>query len=120
MKLKQVKLGAKDKKHIPYLKELRKWSDKLYVSTEDGSYGVKGRVTDLFERANIGLASIFYNCGPRGMIEAVLPIERRISNPDRIFSSLEYITSCGVGLCGKCADDRGRRTCVEGPFMSLE
>ena len=30
------------------------------------------------------------------------------------------MTLCGVGICGSCADDKGRRTCVEGPFMDAK
>jgi len=52
------------------------------------------------------------------MIKDVLPLEMRAVNPGQIYSSVDYITSCGIGLCGKCADDKGRRSCVEGPFLN--
>jgi len=62
----------------------------------------------------------FFNCGPKAMIDAVVPLELKISSPERVYSSLDYRTKCGVGICGSCADDKGRRTCVEGHFMSAE
>jgi len=115
----KILLGAKDKNHIPYLKQLRQWGE-IYIATEDGSQGIKGMVTDLFPNARPIFTSQFYNCGPKSMIDAVLPFEKKISRPEDIYSSLDYITSCGIGLCGKCADDKGNRTCVEGPFISAE
>ena len=54
------------------------------------------------------------------MIESVLPLELQITKSENIYSSLDYLTKCGVGLCGSCADNKGRRTCVEGPFMNYE
>lgn len=126
-----ILLGAKDKYHIPYLKEFRTaeflagdGGGDVRIATEDGSLGIKGSVLDLLKSVEEGSFSggrserpYFYNCGPRAMIEAVLPFELAISSHDRVYSSVDYMTSCGVGICGKCADDRGRRTCVEGPFM---
>lgn len=112
-------LGAKDKEHIPYLNEFRKYG-KVYVSTEDGSKGIKGMVTDLFDKANVNRNSYFFNCGNKEMVKAVLPLELKISIPDKIYSSVDYMTRCGVGICGSCADEKGRRTCVEGPFISLK
>ncbi|MGD0013195.1 MAG: hypothetical protein ABSD56_02035 [Bryobacteraceae bacterium] len=36
---------------------------------------------------------------------------------DRIIGAIEYMTSCGVGICGKCASPSGAPTCIDGPFM---
>ena len=111
-----ILLGAKDKKHLFHLDEFGKYGE-VYVATEDGSSGEKGLVTDLLKKIALEPNSYFFNCGSRAMIEAVLPLELGVSPPDRVYSSADYMTSCGVGICGKCADERGRRTCVEGPFM---
>jgi len=110
-----VLLAAKDKKHIAYLNDFRKYG-KVLIATEDGSLGKKGLVTDLMDDLKEG--SYFFNCGPRAMINAVLNLELKVSNPDRVYSSIDYMTRCGVGVCGSCADEKGRRTCVEGPFMN--
>lgn len=110
-------LAAKDKDHIPYLKEFEIYS-KVYVATEDGSLGTKGLITDLFKKADIYSNCYFFNCGPKSMIDAVLPLELNISRSNVIYSSMDYMTRCGVGICGSCADKSGLRTCVEGPFMS--
>lgn len=109
-------LGAKDRVHLPYLGKFHMFGD-VRVATEDGSLGSKGSVSELFREFNLDNEGYFFNCGPRAMVEAVLPIERNYSSDERIFSSVDYMTRCGVGICGSCANERGLRTCVEGPFM---
>ncbi len=108
-------LAAKDREHLAYVEEFRKHGE-VRIATEDGSLGTRGRVTDLL--SNLRENSYFFNCGPRAMVEAVLPIELLRSSPERVFSSLDYMTRCGVGICGSCTDKHGKRTCVEGPFMN--
>jgi len=109
-----VFLAAKDKDHIPYLDEFRQFGE-VFVATEDGSLGKNGLVTSLFGDYS---ANYFFNCGPKAMVKAVLPIELAVTLPQNVYSSVDYMTRCGVGICGSCADEKGRRTCVEGPFMS--
>jgi len=75
-------------------------------------------VGDLFGRADIKKQSYFFNCGPKAMVESILPLELKISTPERVYFSVDYMTRCGVGICGSCSDKKGRRTCVEGPFLS--
>jgi len=110
-------LGAKDKNHIPYLREFEKVSE-VKVATEDGSLGKKGLVKDLLNEFSFKAESYFFNCGPRTMVESVLPFELIVSAPERVYSSVDYMTRCGVGICGSCIDEEGRRTCKEGPFMN--
>jgi len=110
-------LAAKDRGHIPYLKEFEECG-KVEVVTEDGSLGMKGLVTDLIKSLRMEKGTYFFNCGPKAMIEALLPLELETSNPERIYSSVDYMTRCGVGLCGSCSNEKGIRTCIEGPFMN--
>ena len=110
-------LAAKDKEHISYLKEFEKCG-RVEVVTENGSLGMKGLVTDAIKNLIIEDGTYFFNCGPKAMINAVLPLEKEISNSEKIFSSVDYMTRCGVGICGSCADEKGRRTCIEGPFIN--
>ncbi len=115
-------LGAKDREHIVYGEEFQKFGE-VHVSTEDGSLGIRGNVSDVIDDLNLGnkikSGSYFINCGPRAMLEAVLPLELKISSPERVFISIDYMTMCGVGICGRCANEKGLRTCVEGPFMRM-
>ena len=109
-------LAAKDRDHIPYQQEFRERGD-VEIVTEDGSLGSRGLVTDLMRDLDLKEGSYFFNCGPMAMVDAVSPLELEISDSERVYSSVDYMTRCGVGICGSCADEKGRRTCVEGPFM---
>lgn len=113
-------VGAKDKKHLILLEELKNFGE-TFVATEDGSAGYKGLITHLFDeiKSCIRKGCYFFNCGKKEMIEELLPRELEISPKERIYFSFDHITRCGIGLCGRCADDRGLRTCVEGPFMRM-
>jgi dihydroorotate dehydrogenase (NAD+) catalytic subunit len=111
-------LGAKDKSYLPYVEEFKKLGE-VYVATEDGSLGKKGMITELFENLTFSDECYFFNCGPKAMVEAVLGFEKQVTDSSRIFTSVDYKTGCGVGICGSCSDEKGRRTCIEGPFMGL-
>ncbi len=110
-------LAAKDKSHLPYIKEFGRCG-KVEIATEDGSLGRKGLVTDLMRDLGLRGGSYFFNCGPKAMVDAILPLELELSSSERVYSSVDYMTRCGVGVCGSCSDGKGRRTCVEGPFVN--
>jgi len=112
-------LAAKNNRHVFYLNEFEKYG-RVEIATEDGSLGRKGLVTDLLKNSNLMDGSYFLNCGPEAMVKAVLPLELEVTSPDRVYSSIDYTTRCGVGICGSCSDKKGRRTCIEGPFMKYE
>jgi dihydroorotate dehydrogenase (NAD+) catalytic subunit len=45
-------------------------------------------------------------------------VEREFVKEEQILSAVDYMTKCGVGICGACATPDGRRICVDGPFLS--
>jgi dihydroorotate dehydrogenase (NAD+) catalytic subunit len=63
---------------------------------------------------------VFYNCGPAAMIHASESVQRKYVDNHQIFSAIDYLTKCGVGICGACAAPDGRRICVDGPFIAQE
>lgn len=96
------------------------------VTTDDGSAGTQGRVTDvlpeLIERQKIEL---IYSCGPMAMIEAVDQIARRFDVPHQI--SVEEAMACGIGICMTCVlpmmegqEVKMMRTCIDGPVIDSE
>jgi len=93
----------------------------VQVSTDDGSAGHKGYVHHLVEKA---LAEdpvenpLFLNCGPEVAMKALDAVERKHAPPGDIFHIIERYTSCGVGICGKCATPSGLRSCIDGPAFS--
>ncbi|MDO8860372.1 tRNA-dihydrouridine synthase [Haliea sp. E1-2-M8] len=119
----EVFAGARSKDRLYFLDECAKIAT-LHVATDDGSVGFHGRVTELLqqrlqemskeERANL----VFYNCGPEPMVHAAEKVQREFCREDQIHSAIDYLTKCGVGICGACAAPDGRRGCVDGPFLS--
>lgn len=110
-------LGAKDKKHLVYDK-LQPLCKKIYLSTEDGSMGQKGMVTDfLAEVIKDVQPNHCINCGSMLMVEAAIRIEKQYLDPEKIYSSIELLTKCGIGLCGSCATSKGYRSCIDGTFL---
>jgi dihydroorotate dehydrogenase electron transfer subunit len=116
----KIFLGAKTKKELLFEDELASCGE-LFISTDDGSKGSKGFVTDALERYLVengkGNESIFYNCGPEVMMRKAVEIESAYALPGNIFASVERYTPCGVGICGRCSMD-GFRTCVDGPVYT--
>ena len=54
------------------------------------------------------------------LIHAGVAVQRKYCDDTQIFSAIDYLTKCGVGICGACASPDGRRICVDGPFISTE
>jgi dihydroorotate dehydrogenase subfamily 1 len=114
-------IGAKDSQYLFYLEQAQEVSE-VHIATEDGSQGYHGVVTDsLQQRLQEGTNRkdlLFFNCGPEAMIDAAVTIEKQYTSPDRIYNAIDFVTKCGVGICGSCATPDGRRLCVDGPFMN--
>ena len=119
-------LGARSSKDLILTEEFRKLGFEVKVSTEDGSEGHKGRVTELMEKqlsGNTGNMK-FYACGPHGMLMAAGKIILEHGLDGEL--SLDHLMCCGVGACFACvvkvkADSedgwRYARTCKEGPVF---
>lgn len=97
------------------------------VTTDDGSAGVPGLVTDVLPAAiERSKAEIVYACGPMGMLRAVGDIAR--AHAIRAQVAVEEAMACGIGVCMTCVlpvrQDDGTskfvRSCVEGPVFDAE
>jgi dihydroorotate dehydrogenase (NAD+) catalytic subunit len=97
----------------------------VHLATNDGSIGYGGNVHEALLDLAPSLSQVpsedlvFINCGPEKMVKACFAVELKFADSLRIFGSIEYMTSCGVGICGKCASPSGALTCIDGPFLSL-
>jgi len=110
--------GAKDKAHIPHADKLGRMFGNVYVTTESGDFGRKGLVTDSLEEIiDEHHPEFFVNCGPEAMVRSALKKELNHTSPENVYSSVEFLTMCGVGLCGRCATSSGYRNCVDGTFF---
>jgi dihydroorotate dehydrogenase (NAD+) catalytic subunit len=111
-------LGAKDRMHL-YDAPFRKHCEHVYSFTEDGSGGNHGLVTCYLDNIICGEKPDFcLNCGPLAMVKEAIRTEEEFLPEDRILSSVEFHTDCGVGICGKDATPSGFRPCVDGTFMT--
>jgi dihydroorotate dehydrogenase electron transfer subunit len=92
----------------------------LWLTTEDGSRGQQGLVTEAIPRVLSAMAHLpptVYACGPVGMLAAVaarceaeqLPVQLGWEAPMR----------CGIGLCGSCEVGRGWLACLDGPVFTF-
>jgi dihydroorotate dehydrogenase (NAD+) catalytic subunit len=115
-------VGARTAERLYFLAEAKAVAN-THVATDDGSEGFAGLVTDLLdaylaERSPAELERLrFYNCGPEPMVHAAIAVQRKYCSDEQIFSAIDYLTKCGVGVCGACAAPDGRRLCVDGPFL---
>ncbi|PIS04709.1 MAG: dihydroorotate dehydrogenase electron transfer subunit, partial [Candidatus Buchananbacteria bacterium CG10_big_fil_rev_8_21_14_0_10_42_9] len=100
-----VLIGAKSKDEV-FFEDLannllKNNSHKVIVTTDDGSYGEKGFVTDMVEKlVTKNHFDGVYTCGPEKMMYKTV----KISHSKGLFvqASLERMMKCGVGICGSC------------------
>ncbi len=111
-------VGARNRELVMLEGELRELSDEFFVTTDDGSYGIKGLVTKALDEYLIkdsGVKAV-YAIGPIIMMKAVSDFTRPIGI--RTFVSLNPIMMDGTGMCGACRVSIGNETkfaCVDGP-----
>jgi len=119
-------LGARGHERLFKPIEGKRLALSIVITTEDGSMGVGGRVTDvLASTLDRTSARVVYACGPNPMLRAVagLCLANRI--PCQV--AVEEMMGCGLGVCWTCAvpviaaDGKGwwnLRACVEGPVFN--
>lgn len=114
----QAIIGARTRDLVILEDEMRRASDELYITTDDGSYGFHGLVTDVL-RNLINDGSIpdrVYAIGPLPMMRAVAELTRPYDIPTIV--SLNALMVDGTGMCGSCRVTVGgetKFTCVDGP-----
>ena len=107
--------------------ELKDLTGDIIITTNDGSVGEKGFVTDHFNFQNLE-NSIFFICGPAPMTRAWQDkINATNIQNYEIFASLEEYMGCGLGLCNGCVvklkKEDGfefKRVCKNGPIFNLK
>jgi dihydroorotate dehydrogenase electron transfer subunit len=89
----------------------------LLLTTEDGSRGHRGRVTDLLAPlVERGKVDGIYTCGPHGMLRAVETLAQQACLACQ--ASWEAYMRCGIGICGAC-EHEGKVLCLDGPVLAL-
>ncbi len=118
-------IGARHKDLLLCEEELREAGIDARPSTEDGSWGAVGRVTDVLEpllAEKAGEPLTVYCCGPTPMMHAVAELCLARGVPCQL--SVEVGMPCGLGVCMACvidlADGRRVRCCTDGPVFRAE
>ena len=104
-----VVLGFNSKDDVFYENEFRALGADVHIATADGTYGIKGFVTQY---------TFFYTCGPEPMFRAMHKI---MKTPGQY--SFEERMGCGFGACMGCSCKTltgNKRICKEGPVMESE
>jgi len=118
--------GGRTAADLPLTKKFEKAGIELLSSTDDGSHGFAGLVTELvgreLERTE---PDIIYACGPDAMMKALAALTAKHHVPAEF--SLESVMGCGIGACWGCVhrikDESGdgwTKICEEGPVFPGE
>ena len=115
-----VVLGFRTREQVMLVDEFENYADKLLVSTDNGSLGVKGTAIDaaekLLDRENY---TMVYTCGKEQMMHKLVELAGR--RGIKVQASLERIVKCGLGICGACVlEPLGLRVCRDGPVFDGE
>lgn len=118
---KHIVLGYRDDTFL--IEDFEKYGN-VYVSTEDGSAGIKGNVLDAVKKHKL-TADIIYACGPHPMLKGIK--EFAAENKIKAQLSLEERMACGIGACLACVckstetdhhtNVNNKRICKDGPVF---
>ena len=113
-------IGAKTHSEVFFeklaIKCLGDTNHQVVVTTEDGSYGIKGQTTDaMLDLISAERFDTIYTCGPEGMMKKVLNLAEARSIP--LQASLERYMKCGIGICASCCIG-DRLVCKDGSIFN--
>lgn len=112
-------LGARSKNDLLQIDDFSKYGE-VFCTTEDGSFGEKGYVTDHTVLKSTRFSAI-YTCGPKPMMVAVAKYAHR--NEIQCEVSLENMMACGFGVCLCCVEKTNEGNvcvCTEGPVFNID
>lgn len=91
---------------------------RIVVTTEDGSYGIKGKTTDaMIKLIRSEKFDAIYTCGPEGMMKKVYDLASASLIP--VQASLERHMKCGIGICASCCIG-DKLVCKDGTVFDSE
>ncbi|WGM88807.1 MAG: sulfide/dihydroorotate dehydrogenase-like FAD/NAD-binding protein [Candidatus Bathyarchaeota archaeon] len=111
-------IGARTEAQLVFENKLKQYSDKLYVSTDDGTKGQKGVASDVLKTLieNNYIFDLVYAIGPPLMMKVVVELAK--SHGIKSVVSLNCIMVDGCGMCGACritVGDQTKFACIDGP-----
>ncbi|MDQ7064849.1 MAG: dihydroorotate dehydrogenase electron transfer subunit [candidate division KSB1 bacterium] len=125
-----VYLGARTRDELWGMHQFAELADEVFISTDDGSEGFHGRVTEMLKPRLPELAREsdriqIFACGPEPMLKAVMQLGRQFNLPTQI--SVETMMGCGFGICMGCpmpnpanrAGQAYKLSCIDGPVFDI-
>lgn len=111
-------MGARTSDELFLIDEAKLYSSKVFVSTDDGSSGFKGLVTQLADKLlRKEKVDMIFACGPEPMIKSMYEIA--IKYNVMFEASMSRIIKCALGFCGSCVlEPKGYRVCADGPVFN--
>ncbi|MBF0120169.1 MAG: dihydroorotate dehydrogenase electron transfer subunit [Desulfobacterales bacterium] len=114
-------LGGKTEQDLLCEQEFINLNMPVYKTTEDGSAGQKGFITQELERQiTVTQPELICACGPMGMLKSVSVIAEKYCIPCQV--SMETMMACGMGACLACAVEKKEsekyfHVCLDGPVF---
>lgn len=113
-------IGARSKQEVLFYnlakQILQNTEHRLMVTTEDGSFGIKGYPTDaLVKILDHDKFDMAYTCGPELMMKKIYDISTSYGIP--LQASLERYMKCGVGICASCCIN-DKLVCMDGTVFN--
>ena len=113
-------LGARSESDLIFEERFAETGD-VILTTDDGSKGKKGFVTDVLNGLDLTKFDKIYVCGPELMLKFVMKILIDKQAVSKTEFSMERYFKCGIGVCGSCCmDTLGVRVCKDGPVFKAE
>lgn len=110
-----IVLGFGSQAMMYYVDKFRELG-RVYLTTDDGSVGVKGHVGNVL--SDLGQFDAVYACGP---IPLLYYVQKKYENLDKVYVSLEERMACGIGACYACdTKDKKYRVCHDGPVFKAK
>ena len=116
-------LGGRTKDEVePLIEDFKQFGLPVRCTTDDGSYGIKGFVTDVLKSESVLEKAQVYACGPDPMLEQVHKICREKNAGCQV--SVESVMACGMGACLGCNIPARNgdyvHVCIDGPVFNAE
>ncbi|MDR2091490.1 MAG: dihydroorotate dehydrogenase electron transfer subunit [Clostridiales bacterium] len=112
-------LGFSTESRVILADEFQKVSERVAVATDDGTFGEKDFITNVFKREFDEIRpDLILSCGPAPMFKAL----KALNIPVPTFISTEARMGCGIGACYVCACATltgNRRVCTDGPVFDI-
>lgn len=112
-------IGFANKDAVILEEELRRYGD-VFVTTDDGSYGIHGYVSTVVDQFD-WMPDAIYSCGSPGMLKYV---DAKFEAHPHAYLSMESRMACGMGACYACVvhlrdqdESANKRVCEDGPVF---